>query len=216
MKHLTKFALALCVLAAGLLSGMPATAATQPPGAQPLTPPHDVCQNAGGYGWFGIGAGQNGNSGLWLDAAGATSPADLIIWPGNGGDNQQWCFVPTGDGSSYFIQSLYNDQWNCIDVPHGDFSAGTRMLAYACNKQFNQRWLLCTRSSAPNYSMEPAATPPASKWLDVWGGPGPSAYVAGHPIQLWTGNGADNQRFWLSPSPGESGRVIFPPATPNC
>ena len=147
---------------------------------------------------------------MWIDASGSASPANLVIWPGNGGANQQWCFMPAGYGAWYIYAYYSSGHYDCIDVTSANYNPGTHLLAYPCNWSNAEKWYACLRFGVPNYSFEPAAPPLSSVWMDVWGGPGSSAYVAGNPIQIWNGNGEDNQRFMLNPSPGEPWNLPYP------
>jgi hypothetical protein len=78
----------------------------------------------------------------------------------------------------------------------------------------DQLWYVCPRSGS-SISLEPAVAVTwysKSVWLDVWGGSsdnGESAFVPMNPLQIWTGNGQDNQRFTLIPSPGEPSDIRY-------
>jgi hypothetical protein len=184
------------------------------------TPPDYSCNNGHDTThWFGISAGQDGNSNLLVDAGESKSPADLIVRPDNGGDNQQWCFGSTtyNGYTAYTIAAFYNGQLNCINVPDGNYSSGTHLLASPCTHGDNEKWFLCRRLAdpSPNYSMEPVVPPSSSVWMDVRrGSVSSTVYVPGNPIEIWTGNGGDNQRFWLKPSPGSTFSE-WPSATRN-
>jgi hypothetical protein len=193
----------------------------------PNTQPDSWCTDTQGEGWFGIEPGDSSDGGvapdLWITTSSLSTVNPLVIEPGNGADNQQWCFAPLGNG--YQIYAIYGSLYECMDITNGEgvnFAAGTRLQAYPCSWdsgggiQNNQLWYACNRGGFGNgdISLKPAATS-ASVWMDVWGGPGRSAFAAGHPMQIWNGNGADNQRYTLYPSPG-SQDPNGDPVTPGC
>jgi hypothetical protein len=180
------------------------------------TPPDSQCQGQGPghYGWFGITPGSSADGGisndLWLDAKGDVVNTPVQVYTGNGGANQQWCEMDAGDGDFKFYADYNSSAWQCLTVNGGygnDYAPGLSVYAANCADSFDQDWYVCPRSGSPdNFSLEPAFATPSSAWLDVRGGTsdnGKSAFVPMSPLQIWTGNGQDNQRFTLYPSPGE-------------
>ena len=74
----------------------------------------------------------------------------------------------------------------------------------------DQLWYVCVRSGS-SVSLEPTYAALSTRMLDVWGGSsnnGKSAFVPGNVLQIWTGNGQDNQRYTFYMSPGEPSRTM--------
>jgi len=188
--------------------------------APDVTPPNSQCTGLGSsfFGWFGAAPGSSADGGvandLWWDATQSKSPAQMQVYTGNGGANQQWCEQYVGSGAFIFFGRYAGPGTigQCLTVlnGHGVYSPGKRVYADTCDApQFgspqDQFWYVCPRSGN-SVSLEPASATPSSVWLDVFGGTsnnGKSAFVPGNPLQIWTGNGQDNQRFTFFPSPGE-------------
>jgi hypothetical protein len=213
------------------VAGAGAGTATTPAGltsaaATPaVTPPDPECRGRSTstnpyYGWFGVAPGSSADGGvandLWWDAKQNATPAQMQIYTGNGGANQQWCEQYLGQGA-YAFYSLYTsyNAPQCLTVYHGyvsDYAPGQRVYADTCDNpsvgsDIDQDWYVCPRSGN-SVSLQPIAALTRSVWLDVWGGGsnnGKSAFVPMNPLQIWTGNGQDNQRFTFYPSPGEPG-----------
>jgi hypothetical protein len=168
---------------------------------------------------------------LWWDATLSKSPTQMQIYSGNGGANQQWCEEPLGGGMfafyGYYAGAGFPAQCltSLVSINNGQYTPGNRVIADDCGLPStggtgNQDWYVCLRSGN-SISLEPAEATPSSVWLDVWGGSsnnGKSAFVQGNPLQIWTGNGQDNQRFTLFPSPGEPNPLTYQYTTgvPGC
>ncbi|MEY9835716.1 RICIN domain-containing protein [Streptacidiphilus sp. EB103A] len=192
---------------------------------RPQTPPDSACGGAGDYGWFGIAPGSPADGGvandLWLDSKNGVQNTPVWLWTGNGGNAQQWCIAPAVGSSAYaqmfWVFAHYGTSPSCLDVTNGDnthYASGTRVQAYTCygspggGRAANQLWYICARDQTRTFSLEPAFAPLSSEWLDVWGGPGSKAFVQGNPLQIWPGNGADNQRFTAFTSPGSQSSPV--------
>ena len=174
-------------------------------GPAPLAQAATTCPTGGGT--FGIAPGSSSRSGgvsnLWLQA----NPSGLVtVEPGNGSAGQQWCELSEDVAGVYGFDLAtygnfgYGTEWYCLD-DFGNASPGQRVGIQPCSWEsngdtvFNIEWKLCLRSPYYSFSLMPAWLSSGAVWLDVWGGPGPSAFKAGNPAQLWTGNGADNQIY---------------------
>ncbi|MEV7027847.1 RICIN domain-containing protein [Kitasatospora sp. NPDC093558] len=194
------------------------------------TPPDSMCTGDGrGSGWYGIAPGSPTNGGvandLWLDATHSAQNAQVQVWPGNGTNAQQWCFRYAGNGA-FYVMADYALYTSCLDVADGDYNnytGGLRVNAYNCagnpggGRAKNQLWYVCYRDQPNTFSLEPAFAANSSVWLDVWGGPGPQAFVPGNPLQVWWGNGADNQRFTVFTSPGSApSSLSYTGGIPGC
>ncbi|MFI9318254.1 RICIN domain-containing protein [Kitasatospora aureofaciens] len=209
-------------------------ATAQPDGlTRPATPPNSACGGAGDYGWFGVAPGSPTNGGvannLWVDAQNSAQNTPLWLWTGNGSNAQQWCIAPaagSGFAQMFWVFAQYSTTTACMDVDNGDnngYAPGTRVHAYPCygspggGRYTNQLWYVCERDQPGTFSLEPAFAALSSEWLDVWGGPGPKAFVQGNPLQIWPGNGADNQRFTAFTSPGSYwSPVPYSAGIPGC
>ena len=217
-------------ISAAVVADIPGTsrAAAITPAA---TPSDQACRGEGPgyYGWFGIAPGSSADGGiapdLWLDAKGAVVNTPVQVYSGNGGANQQWCEMDGGDGEFKFYADYNSSAWQCLTVNGGygnNYAPGLRVYAANCADSFDQDWYVCPRSGSPdNFSLEPAWANPSSAWLDVLGGTsnnGKSAFVPMNPLQIWTGNGQDNQRYTLYPSPGEPSVMSysFTTGVPGC
>jgi hypothetical protein len=189
------------------------------------TPPDAWCRGQGPnyFGWFGIAPGSSADGGvagdLWWDAKGNASPAPMQVYTGNGGANQQWCEAYLGSGAFIFYSDYTGGEPQCLTVSNnGLYEPGQRVWAETCQSTTSitkdderQLWYVCPRSGN-SVSLEPTATNPSSVWLDVWGGSsgnGTSAFVPTNSLQIWPGNGQDNQRFTLYASPGEPGGLSY-------
>jgi hypothetical protein len=81
----------------------------------------------------------NADSGMVADDSGssATAGGAVIDWDQNGGSNQQWVFVPNGQGY-YNIVNVYSGL--CLDVLSASTSSGALIDQYTCNGGANQAW----------------------------------------------------------------------------
>jgi hypothetical protein len=189
------------------------------------TPPNSWCQGRGSnyFGWFGVAPGSSADGGvandLWWDAKNNASPAQVQVYTGNGGANQQWCEASIGSGSMIFYSDYVSGLPQCLTAKNGyedGYPLGLRVTTEDCASistptNVDQLWWVCPRSGG-SISIEPEAANPSQVWLDVWGGSsdnGTSAFKPMNPLQLWTGNGQDNQRFTLFSSPGEPGGLTY-------
>lgn len=204
--------------ARGAHAGVATATASRTRAATPnVTPSDSLCRGLGGFGWFGVAPGSSADGGiandLWWDATLIRSPTQMQVFTGNGGVNQQWCEDPLGSSGVFRFYAYYGGVEQCLTVKNGydsHYSPGLRVYADYCGQpstglSVDQWWYACQRSGS-SISLEPAEAVNSSVWLDVWGGSsnnGKSAFVPGNPLQIWTGNGQDNQRFTLFASPGE-------------
>jgi len=190
------------------------------------TPPDSLCRGVPGrtnYGWVGAAPGSSADGGvandLWWDATLSQSPTPMQIYSGNGGDNQQWCEQYVGNNKFAFFAyyaAYHGAQCLTVEGAYGTYLPGMRVYGEDCGSPKDaapqdQDWYVCLRSGN-SFSLEPAGAKLSSTWLDVWGGSsnnGKSAFVQGNPLQLWYGNGQDNQRFTFFSSPGEPGGLSF-------
>jgi len=81
----------------------------------------------------------NAATGMVADDSGYSKSAGgaVIDYAGNGGSNQQWTFVPNGEG--YFnIINVYSGL--CLDVTSASTSSGALIEQYTCNSGANQNW----------------------------------------------------------------------------
>ncbi|MGZ3811771.1 MAG: RICIN domain-containing protein [Mucilaginibacter sp.] len=110
------------------------------------------------YGW-GVGTGGtdlfytgayyrliNQNSALAMDVNGASlaNGANIIQWPQNGGNNQQW--VITDNGSGYY-KIVNRNSGLALDVNGGSTTSGATIIQWPWNSGNNQQWQLTSVST---------------------------------------------------------------------
>lgn len=81
----------------------------------------------------------NADTGMVADDDGAskTAGAEVIDWAKNGGANQQWTFVPNGQG---YYNILNVNSGLCLDVVGASTSSGALIDQWTCNGGSNQAW----------------------------------------------------------------------------
>lgn len=115
-----------------------------------------------------------GQNGLCLDIEGGLKPGNpLIVYRCSGTENQQFTRTPYGEMRVGHL---------CLDVEGGDRRDGTRVVAWECRDQPNQKWSWDRGSIRSQY---------AGKCLDIEGGRARS----GQRVVIWPCSGASNQRW---------------------
>jgi hypothetical protein len=140
------------VLASGAVLAVAAVASLLPVPARAAFPPTQV---------------YNYGNGLCLDDYGYSTAAGakVVIWPCNGGSNQQWIestFTCTGTGQTCaMIQNQYSHL--CLDVKGGSGANGTLAIQWPCNPT----------DTAQEFFIQPATViaPPRNWWIHSWLGP---------------------------------------------
>ncbi|WP_253780765.1 arabinofuranosidase catalytic domain-containing protein [Goodfellowiella coeruleoviolacea] len=139
----------------------------------------------------GYGGGDTGTTGA-LRAAGAgrcldvngvtTMPGtQLQIWDCNGGSNQRWTRVPSGELTVYSGNDL-----RCADASGNGTSNGTPVVIWNCHGGANQQWLLNANGTITSVQ--------SGLCLDLAGG----GSANGTKVQLWTCTGAASQQWRLA------------------
>lgn len=127
------------------------------------------------YGESGRGGREiRGQNGLCLDIEGGLKPGNaLIVYRCSGTDNQRFVRTPSGELRVGHL---------CLDVEGGNRRDGTRVVAWECRNQPNQRWSWERGSIRSQYT---------GTCLDIEGGRARS----GQPVVVWPCSGAANQRW---------------------
>jgi len=83
-------------------------------------------------------------SGLYLDIqGGAASGARLIQFTFNGNSNQKFFPVSVGRNSDQVTIQVGNRHSNlCLDISNNNINSRTPVIAFNCNNQINQRWII--------------------------------------------------------------------------
>jgi hypothetical protein len=81
----------------------------------------------------------NADTGMVADDDGQSKSAgaEIIDWAENGGSNQQWTFVPNGQG---YYNIVNVDSGLCLDVEGASTSSGALIDQWTCNAGANQAW----------------------------------------------------------------------------
>jgi hypothetical protein len=117
----------------------------------------------------------------------STSPgAQAIQWPANGGRNQAWRFISTGQAGVYFIQVQHSGMM--LDVEGVSKEAGARVIQWPANGQINQMWRLVPVGTTGTYNLIAQHSGMA---LDVGG----VSRDDGALIIQWPTNGGTNQMW---------------------
>src|SRR5262249_18099320 len=153
---------------------------------------------------------RDSNSGLGIVVAGAsTSDGAAIVSAeprslGNGSDNDEWAFIPTGSG---FYRVMNKGSGLAMVVQGASLSNGAPIIqsAYTADSTFNDEWLIkpvgnglynfVNRLSGLNLDVKGAST------------------VAGTGLIQWPSNGGTNQQFSLvedAPGAGDFGLAVTP------
>ena len=84
--------------------------------------------------------GQAGSSGVIDDPGSSTTAAtQLILYPRNGGANQQWTANANADGSYTLVNGSSR---LCMDVSGSSTASGGAIIQYGCTGNANQSWYL--------------------------------------------------------------------------
>ena len=128
----------------------------------------------------------NNTFGLLLDVSGgSTYPgAPVIDWYANGGQNQNWLFLPVNGGNTYEIINVNSNM--CLTT---DGVAGDQVYQEPCTGSVIQQWQTnLTPGITATYSIKNVWS---GLYLDVNGG----SPWAGASIDTWYWNGGANQYF---------------------
>lgn len=127
----------------------------------------------------------NRNSGKSVDVNGGSTNngTNIIQWDYSGGSNQQWSFVPLGNG--YFSINNKNSS-KSLDVNGASTNAGTGIIQWDYSGGNNQQWQI----TDIGFGYYKIINRNSSQSLDVNGG---STYNGGDIIQWYWNNGSNQQ-----------------------
>ncbi|SHJ17322.1 RICIN domain-containing protein, partial [Parasporobacterium paucivorans] len=135
------------------------------------------------------------NSGLVMDIYGGGTDigTNIIQWGLHGGLNQQWKFESLGNGY-YKITSVLNPAYS-MDVYGGGTSIGTKVIQWPYYGGTNQQWKIIEYADGSISLMSRLAVENSTRYvLDVYGG----GTVEGVNVIQWSGNGGNNQKWYLN------------------
>lgn len=115
-----------------------------------------------------------GQNGLCLDVSGGLKAGNhLIVYRCSGGVNQRFTWTPYGELRAGHL---------CLDVEGGNQREGTRVVAWECRDQPNQKWSRERGAIRSQYT---------GLCMDIEGGRGRPE----QPVVMWRCSGAPNQRW---------------------
>lgn len=123
-------------------------------------------------------------------AEGSTAPgARVIQWYNDGGAEQKWYFDAVYDSSAGFEGYLIRNENSglCLST---DGWAGDTMTQQPCSPANTYEWMADEAWGTDHQFYDRQTT----LYMDVSG----YSYSAGANIDLWYGNGNDNQYFWVT------------------
>jgi len=102
---------------------------------------------ASSAGYYTVGSR---SSGLLFDITGGSHANGAVLeqWAAHGGPNQQFSFVPYGDGRGYFNIGNLNTSGMCVDVLGVSQAVGASIAQWTCNGGANQQWYMTPASPA--------------------------------------------------------------------
>jgi Ricin-type beta-trefoil lectin domain/Ricin-type beta-trefoil lectin domain-like len=107
----------------------------------------------------------------------------------HGDANQVFSLKPKGEGQ--YLEMIARHSGKCVDVGNASSADGQQIIQHDCNgggnQAFREEWW-------PNTSYTSYVAQHSQKCLDVTGGS-----TGWAPLQQWTCNGSDQQRFSLTP-----------------
>ncbi len=116
-----------------------------------------------------------GQNGLCLDVSGGLRPGnELIVYRCTGSENQRFTYTRNGELRAGHL---------CLDVAGGSTRRGTRVIAWECRNQPNQKWEWSRGQIRSRFA--------ADQCLDIEGGNA----RPGQPVIVWSCAGGPNQRW---------------------
>jgi hypothetical protein len=111
----------------------------------------------------------------------------LGVWSYSGGQNQQWKFVKDNSG---FYTITNRQTGKSIDIPNGNSTSGTKLIAYTTNSGDNQKWNLI-ETNGGYYRLAAKSNPTLG--LNSLNGTN-----LGNRVGLWNFAGGDNEQWIFS------------------
>ncbi|MCP5547389.1 MAG: DUF1593 domain-containing protein [Akkermansiaceae bacterium] len=137
----------------------------------------------------------NRNSGqvLSVNAGGTFDGANVLQWPWNGGNDQNWILTSLG-GNQYSIENQ-NAPGKVLDVNGGVTATGNGVNVHIWTNSGanNQKWTI--QPTGGNYNTYTLAAVHSGKGLDVNG----VSFANGANVQQWTLGPGLNQEWYLEP-----------------
>ena len=140
---LRRSAMALAIgstmLVAGVQAGV-AHADQYPPGSPDGTPYGQVPSDSSPGGQ--VQTMTNVKTGEVADDSGLsmTAGTSIIQWPSNGGDNQQWVFVPSTGANAGYDEIQNRQSGLCLDVSGASMVQDAPVIQWTCSGNANQQW----------------------------------------------------------------------------
>ena len=128
------------MLASSGIGAGSALADQYPPGSPYGTPYGQVPSNSvpGGT----VATLTNPETGMVADDANNSMSAgtQMIQWPANGGDNQNWVFVPSTGANSGYDEIQDRQSGLCLDVSGASTAQDAPVIQWTCTGNANQQW----------------------------------------------------------------------------
>jgi hypothetical protein len=121
-----------------------------------------------------------------IEQASTQAGAAVIQWAPNGGQNQHFQFIPTGDGY-YQIAARHSNL--LLDLFESNPNNGATIVQWTTNGGTNQQWQVIDRGSGQVSLINRLS----GRALDVW----EASTADGARISQWDSHGGTNQRFQL-------------------
>ena len=130
----------------------------------------------------------NRNSGMVADVTGASTSegANVIQWPNNGGFNQEWSLMSTGDGYFYLVN---RNSGMVMDVTAASTSEGANVIQWPNHGGSNQQWTLQPTGDGYYYLVNRNS----GMVMDVTG----ASTTQGAQIIQWPNHSGSNQQWSL-------------------
>jgi hypothetical protein len=174
---LRKAIVLLTVAVAATLTGGIATAASQP-GAEEEAAPH--CTGP----WT---AYRTREGRAMAVAAAGGSGTRVIAWNYLRTNEQEWCIEGT---TSNFSLHPRHAPGLCLDVPGGNYTAGTNLIVWTCNGRGNQKFRLVNNTTTNYFNVETNGH--SNRCLDT------HTADNGEPVQIWTCDDSPREDWTIS------------------
>ena len=132
----------------------------------------------------------NRNSGKVLDVTGASvsDGTKVIQWTDHSGTNQEWQFVPVGEG---FVKLVNRNSGKVLDVAGSSTTQGVQLDQASDAGSSNQQW----RVSSSDGTYDTLVNRNSGQLADVYG----AQTADGVAVIQWSANGGLNQQWQLVP-----------------
>jgi endoglucanase len=146
---------------------------------------------SGGGGTFNPSAyyriiNRNSNKALDVNGGSTANGAQVIQWPWNGGNNQQWQVIDNGGG---YYRIINRNSGKALDVNGGSTANGANVIQWTWNGGNNQQWQVIDNGGGYYRIINRNS----SQALDVNGG----STADGTTVIQWPWNGGNNQQWQI-------------------